>query len=143
MTTVANEEFYKKFDYRFDQIMPECNPLESKREGCCRHIFKFSKCSIETPQLDMYGNPFLANDIAILKAEDGTYIRMEFGELQPVNDSLPDRYEIKRIIANANDVTKAFVNPRQPWVRGDHVATLLHKLHNIHQNLYKRLPYII
>lgn len=149
-TTVANNnsELYLELSDTLieDTMVPHCNPLEVVREGCCRYLFKFTGFYIETPETDMYGNPFWANDIAVLKAQDGTYIRLEFGERHPsswVNGRmvLPDRYVIRRVVANACDVTKGFVDPLQPWIKDDRDA-ILYKMFDIYQNLYQKLPYI-
>lgn len=128
-----------------DTMVARCNPLEVVREGSSRYLFKFTGFFIETPQTDMYGNPFWANDIAVLKADDGTYLRMEFGERHHSTWSngrmvLPDRHTIKRVIVNACDVTKAYVDPIQPWVKDDR-DEVLYKMFDIYQNFYRDLPY--
>ena len=147
-TTVANNnsELYLELSDTLieDTMVARCNPLEVVREGSCRYLFKFSGFYIETPETDMYGNPFWANDIAVLKADDGTYLRMEFGERHPSTWSngrmvLPDRHTIKRVIVNACDVTKTFVDPRQPWVKDDS-DTVLYKMFNIYQDFYRKPP---
>ncbi len=148
-TTVANSssELYLELSDTLieDTMVARCNPLEVVREGCCRYLFKFTGFFIETPETDMYGNPFWANDIAVLKAQDGTYIRMEFGDYRPsswINRKmvLPDRYVIKRVIVNACDASKAFIDPLQPWVKDDR-DTILYKMYDIYQRWYRELPY--
>ena len=151
-TTVANNnsELYLELSDTLieDTMVARCNPREVVREGCCRYLFKFSGFYIETPETDMFGNPFWANDIAVLKADDGTYLRMEFGERHPSSWNkgemvLPDRHDIKRVFANGYDVTKAFVDPLQPWVKDDR-DSVLYKMYDIYQNLFiSKVPYFI
>ena len=150
MTTMVannNSELYLELSDTLieDTMVAHCNPLEEVREGCCRHLFKFTGFYIETPETNMYGNPFWANDIAVLKADDGTYLRMEFGERLPSSWSngrmvLPDRHMVKRVIVNACDVTKAYIDPAQPWVKDDR-DEVLYKMFDIYQNFYRNPPY--
>ena len=149
-TTVVNNkngEIYLELSETLieDTVVPRCNPLEITRVGR-RYIFSFSGFFIETPMVDIYGNPFWANSTAVLKASNGAHIRIEFGERHPSSWNkgemvLPDRHDIKRVFANGYDVTKAFVNPLQPWVKDDR-DSVLYKMYDIYQNLFiSKVPY--
>ena len=147
-TAVENNEIYLELSDTLieDTMVPRCNPLEITRVGR-RYIFRFTGFFIETPMVDIYGNPFWANNTVVLKASNGSHIRMEFGErhFSTWNKRemvLPDRCDIKRVFANGYDVTKAFVDPTQAWVKDDR-DTVLYKMFDIYQKLPKKIQYFI